>query len=253
MNLRILPLAVITVASPALASDPYPEGTIAHFNRSTGCPAGWSVYQEGVGRTVLPFPPEYAGAVIGEPLASGAQTTHAHSFKAPIDPGAVSYAAAAGGGNHSLANDNKKTAAGATDPSGINVPYVQYLVCRKDDAPSDHASAPSNVVVFTDAETGCPGGWVYADRLNGRLVVGLPTGGVAEAAFGGDALAPGQFYPQHTHTITKKVELKSYGVEAARGGLAKGYGKRGTYTAEGTMDSVASAFPYVMLVPCQAP
>lgn len=253
MNAKVLPLVVLAAASPALASDPYPQGTIAHFNRSAGCPAGWSVYPEGVGRTVLPFAPEYAGEVSGAPLPSGGQVTHAHTFRAPIDPSAVSYAALAGGGNDSLANDNKKTATGATDPSGIDVPYVQYLICRKDDAPPDHASAPSDVVVFTDAETGCFSGWVYADRLNGRLIVGLPTGGTAEAAFGGNALGPGQFQPQHTHTITKKVELKSYGVEAVKGGGAKGYGKRGTYTAEGTMDSVASVFPYVMLVACQAP
>lgn len=253
MNIKILSLALLAGAAPALAADPYPQGAIAHFNRSTGCPSGWSVYSNGVGRTVLPYPPEYAGDVIGTPLASGAQTAHTHAFSASIDPSAVSYASAAGGGNKSLANDNKKTASGSTEAAGINIPYVQYLVCRKDEAPAEHSSAPGSVVVFTDAKTGCPGGWTYGDRLNGRLVVGLPTGGAAEAAFGGNALIPGMFNPQHTHTVTKKVELKRYGVAALKGGGAKGYGKAGAYTATGPTDSVISAFPYVMLVACQAP
>src|SRR5439155_14423851 len=65
---RFALIALFTPAA-AFAADPYPAGSIAFFN-TADCPAGWSLYTPLVGRTVLPYPPEAAGEVLGTPLPS---------------------------------------------------------------------------------------------------------------------------------------------------------------------------------------
>src|SRR5213078_3041678 len=108
-----------------------------------------------------------------------------------------------------------KTASGTTEPASGNIPYVQFLACQKKDAPSAAEKPPANVIVFSANKSGCSSGWTSADRLNGRLIDGLPTFGTAEAAFGGDPIPLGSLLPSHTHTISKtvtqRVNFKSYG------------------------------------------
>lgn len=248
---RAFAIAMTIAATAAFAADPYPAGSIAFFN-AQGCPAGWTLYQSLVGYTVLPVAPDNSllNTRVGTQLASGQDPVHTHTFNASASLSGVSYALLSGCCNDNLTGSGKKTAKGTTSPSSAHLPYVQLLACQKIDAPASGMKPPSKVLVFSASKSGCSGGWSYLDRVIGRFIVGVPTGGASQATFGPSlGLAA---VPTHSHAISQKVDFKSYGVGGASGGSASGYGKKGEYTATGEADSTYLYFPYVGLVPCEA-
>jgi hypothetical protein len=248
MKRTIVAMAAAFIAAVALAADPYPAGSIAFFNTSD-CPAGWSFYTGLIGRTVLPEAPQLAGSLSFGDLPSGGEPSHTHPFNASVKLKSVSYALLSGGGNEGLTTSGTKEATGTTEAQSGNIPYVQLLPCRKNDAPAESQKPPPNVLVFTANQSGCNSGWINATRLNGRFIAGLPTGGTAEASFG-PALPSGFFAPNHTHAISPIVDFKSYGVLALKGGTG-GYGERGKQTVTGKTNDGQVWFPYVRLVACQ--
>lgn len=252
-----LPWLSAARAAAQTAGDPYPQNTIAFFN-AAACPAGWSPYPDGVGRTIIPVTvAEGVGQQVLAPLASGAKPEHTHTFSSSIEVKRVSYVGSTGGGNENLAHAGKKDFSGTTNKGSVNVPYVQLMVCVKTEAVPGAGAVPSGATAFF-RELSCPTGWANIPATNGRFLLGLPQGGAVQAQFGGHPLKP-QENREHTHQFTGSVKTSSHGIAGSSGCCAEGYAKNGTYeynrpdsagnsraTGHGKAD-----LPYIQLMQCR--
>ena len=228
--------------------DAYPYGAISFFN-VTSCPSGWGPLSLAAGYFVVPIMQSSGmGGTVGSPLASGQDVQHTHSFSSSVSLGSLDYAGIAGCCNHNVTSDGTKGFGGTSNASSSNVPYVQLLVCMKQENQGP-GTVPSGAVSFFGALF-CPSGWTQTLTTAGRFLVGLPANGTPGAAFGGNPLGALE-NRTHTHSFSGSVSTDSGGVGLATGCCAHGYGQNNTYNYSGTSDAGAANVPYIQLLQCQ--
>ncbi len=230
----------------AAAADPFPTGAIS-FYLATGCPLGWTPYADAAGRTLVSSATD-THVAIGTPLARNEVRAHHHDAPVGIDLPAVRYAGIAGAANMGVAAAGHVDATISTADSDPVLPYVQLLACRKTGAASA-TSVPAGLVAYFDAAA-CPGGWSDAGAtIDGRVVVGNPTGGTAGATFGGAPLASGETRT-HTHPLAATLALPAHGIALVSGCCADGYGAAGDRALSATTSPAAVELPYLQLRAC---
>jgi hypothetical protein len=254
-------LPAVLLCGPAFAEDPYPMGALAFFDAQS-CPAGWQTATDAAGFFLVPFappiPPQQIGATVNNPLSSGEDRTHTHTFSSSISLTNMSYAGVAGCVSW-LGLCDKQTSAsgtmtfsGTTGASSSGVPYQQLLLCRKTEFTRNTnppAGIPQYLVTFFSTAS-CPTGWKQTLTTSGRFIVGLPAGGAPQSTFGGTPLSVGEDRT-HTHAFSGSVTVNNALVELDSGGQADGYGKQGTYSFSGTTAAASTGLPYMMVTQCQ--
>ncbi|MEO1090266.1 MAG: hypothetical protein AAFX81_06525 [Pseudomonadota bacterium] len=274
-----LPFAQLTVCektSPPTdptASDPYPLGALSFFNADS-CPAGsggdpeWQTAPLGsddLGYFVVPFfdpPAATLGALVGTGMNPGENREHSHAFSSSIKVdsleltgkwGCVSWLGLCTG----MTTDGTKDFSGTTHAASSALPYLTLMLCQKAAfSPSSNPpqDVPESVVTFFTDQT-CPTGWKMTEATTGRYLVGLPSGGIPGATFGGEPLQPTESAPTpvatHEHGISGSVVTGNTEVALASGAGADDVGKKGTYTYDGTTDPASAGLPYMGVIQCQ--
>ncbi len=234
----------------AATGDSLPKHAVAFFQRKT-CPTGWQPLAKAAGRTLVPTVDKDPSDVsVGDPLADGEDRAHVHSIKTTFDLSTVSYAGIAGEANHGLARGGSQAITGTTSAAPSGLPYVQLLVCSKQDEPSPQLRPiAAGTLVFFQASD-CPQGFVQAGASQGRLIIGTPELATPGQKFGGGPLRSGE-KRGHRHITIGNITTKSQGIALASGGGASGYAKdaKHPYRIE-TVDDT-SGFPYLQLLHCQ--
>lgn len=239
-----------TGTGTAVVGDAIPITAVSYFQGTT-CPKGWAAHDTVAGRVAVPtVGAALGGATAGTPLASGEDRTHTHSHGASFTLPAFSYAGIAGEANHGVAAAGTVTASAPVDAASTGLPYVQLLVCKKhvDETPGA-APLPSGMLMFFEA-VACPAGWKQAATTQGRLLVGLPEGGSADAPFGGGPLDP-EAPPTHRHATSVTLDTDAHGIALASGCCASGYGVDGVYPSTQDTGATDPALPIVTLLQCQ--
>ena len=225
--------------------DSLPTGTVAWFDAGS-CPVGWSLYAAAIGRSLVPTAGTLAGLAGGEPLASGEDRLHTHAASGQATPGSISYVGIGGEANHGPARAETLAVSVTVEPASSGLPYLQLLPCRKDD-PASPGAVPSGVLLLTDnpsCETGEPPGGGLE-----RLVVGVPEGAGAPAAFGGDTLAA----VAHSHDVSGSINLGSHGIALLGGCCAGGYASAGNLAVDLQTEAASLEFPWLGLLACGTP
>lgn len=230
--------------------DSVPLGAVSFFQGSA-CPAGWGAHEALTGRVVVPTVDDaLGGEANGEPLASGEDRLHAHTMEASFTLPAFSYVGIAGEANHGVAAAGTVKASGQVDEASTGLPYVQLLACKKLVDPVAGASPlPIGMLMFFET-TGCPEGWKQAPSTQGRMLVGLPEGAMADEQFGG-APIEGTAPRTHTHGTDPILVTEPHGIALASGCCASGYAVDGTYQSVQPTSATDPALPYVTLLQCQ--
>lgn len=119
----------------------------------------------------------------------------------------------------------------------------------KGDEPPLEPAVPSGMIAFFGGGA-CPPGWVAADEVEGRLVVGVTEPsevGVMVGAPLADREDRGHF-----HTLAANVTLSSKDVVAFDGSNDDGAAAR-TYVASGAAAAQTSGLPFVQVRACARP
>jgi hypothetical protein len=116
-------------------------------------------------------------------------------------------------------------------------------------APADDG-APSGMVAFFAAGTGCPAGWMAATEAAGRIVVAATDSNVIGRRIGVPLLD--QEDRAHTHTFTATTTIAVKNVAAFDGGNNQA-AQAGTLMSGGTMAEARTGLPFVQLVVCKKP
>lgn len=230
--------------------DAIPTESVMFF-QGTSCPNGWEAYQDGAGRAIaVAANPALNGYRLGTQLADREERGHTHSFGGAFTLDGVSYVGVVGGGNGgtSAAGEVRYRAQTSMDRAGI--PYVQLLVCRKTGPTIQRAQPlPSGMMIFFSGAR-CPEGYTQPVGTRGRVMVGLPGGGVNGAQFGGAPI--GADNPaQHTHPTTTALATEGHGIALASGCCGSGYARNGTYQAMGRTEANEPGMPTIQLLQCQ--
>lgn len=227
--------------------DPFPVGTVAFFDRSS-CPPGWALAPSLVGRTPIASGAETVGQIRGEPLLSGEDRRHTHTFAGDATAAAVSFAGVVGGGNGLAAAGTLSVTAVDTGASS-NLPYLQLLPCEK--TLDDQAGALPDGLTLMSTSATCPGDTVLALTAWGRLIVSTPAGGTSGASFGSAPNAGAT--TSHTHALTGTIPTPSHGIALASGCCGGGYASSAGLAA--TLSSTASevVFPTLSVLLCELP
>jgi hypothetical protein len=93
-------------------------------------------------------------------------------------------------------------------------------------------------------------GWTQVTEATGRILVGLPFGGSAGAAFGGPPLRSKEDRA-HAHRLRGFVTTNAQAMAAASPGGADGYGLHGTYPLSSTPTESTTLRAYVPLLLCR--
>lgn len=230
-------------------SDPLPKAAIELFH-AQGCPDGWVTYPLARGRTIIPAPEVDGGSgdSWGTPLSDGEDREHGHDggvFQSAL--GSTSFAGIAGGGLGVGKSDTVNVnVASSSDRAAL--PYVDLLACKKVASPvAAQKPLPSGLVAYFEYQ--CPDGWNRAPSLQGRYLVGLPTGGAIGASFGGPPLASGEGRT-HTHDVNGTLMTAAKGVALVSGCCAGGFAQNGSVSFAGATPAASAALPYLQLVAC---
>jgi hypothetical protein len=233
-----------------VAQDPFPIGALAFFDRPS-CPAGWNLNAALTGRTPVAGPLDVVGAVRGDPLGSGEDRRHSHTFSGTASSSEASFVGIVGGGNGLSANGTFTP--GATEQgASAGLPYLQLLACEKAAAPSP-GDLPGDLSIFS-AST-CPVGAAIEVGW-GRLIVATPAGGTSGASFGRATPLEGPPLPEatpHTHTLSGRIPTPSKGIALASGCCGGGYASSGGLQANLTSTETTVVFPTLSLLQCELP
>lgn len=109
-----------------------PSGAVAFFAPDVrSCPAGWRAATEASGRLVVGVAHgDFVGKLVGQPLASQEDRTHAHAFAASVELPYKSISAA-DGGNRQGASAQKYQDSGVSEAAPSGLPFVQLVACVK--------------------------------------------------------------------------------------------------------------------------
>ncbi|MDC3955503.1 hypothetical protein [Polyangium jinanense] len=233
-----------------LRGDTLPEGAVSFFKK-LACPEGWKPYEPATGRTIVAASEEFpSGATVGEPLASQEERTHSHAIAATVEIPAVSYVGAPGGGNAGVGQAGAVSFATTSELASDDIPYVQLLVCRKNEPSVKRATPlPSRLLMFFDLPE-CPAGWKPAEGTTGRLLVGLPQDAPADRPFGGDPFTSPALR-SHGHAVSSTLETPSHGIALAGGCCGDGYAKNGTYEFAVETEPSEVDMPMLALLQCE--
>ncbi len=239
-----------TSSGGATNGDAIPTGAVSFFTATT-CPEGWSPFDAGAGRLLLPTVGNAVGGTpYGMPLANGEDRTHTHDVSATFSLPSISYAGVAGGGNHGVAAAGSPKLGISADPASTGLPYVQLLVCKKTAAALPGAAAlPRGMRLFFTGPT-CPSGFQQAPDTQGLFLVGLPKNAKADAPFGG-APQSGTSTRTHQHQTTATLATTAHGIALLSGGLADGYAANGSYTDTRDTSESGAGLPYLELLQCE--
>jgi len=247
-GLPFIQLILCQIANPTL--DEVPFGTIAYFSPTVSqCPDQWKAFDGADGRFIIPG---YSGegVIISEadPLTSGQDLWHSHSFQINISTNEASYEGADGCCNSGPASDGSYTTDADGDAASSGLPYIQLLTCVSQQ-PTFNSSFPPGTLLYN--EVGCTNGWNSTNDVAGRFVVALPENGVPGATFGTNSLKPGESdSPAHFHTYTGSVTTQSVGVGLASGCCGGGYVMNQAYYFDGDTSSDAVGLPYMSVPMC---
>lgn len=233
-----------------LRGDALPEGAVSFFKK-LACPEGWKPYETAAGRTIVAAGGEFpSGETVGEPLASQEERTHSHAISATVEIPEVSYVGAPGGGNSGVGQSGAFSFATTSEVASAEIPYVQLLVCRKNEAPVPRATPlPPRLLMFFDLPQ-CPEGWKPAEGTTGRLLVGLPQYAPADRPFGGEPFTSPAFR-SHGHAFSSTLETSSHGIALAGGCCGDGYAKNGTYELAAETEPSEVDMPMLALLQCE--
>jgi hypothetical protein len=163
----------------------------------------------------------------------------------------LSYALVAGCGANCLSAAGTHPIEGVDTNSGSPPPLPSILLyaCIKAEDPSA-GTIPSGLMAYFFRPTGCKRGWTQVTEATGRILIGLPFGGSAGAAFGGPPLRSKEDRA-HAHRIRGSVSTNAQAMAAASPGLADGYGLHGTYPYSSTTTESTTLLAYVQLLLCR--
>jgi len=245
----------------AADTDSLPKGAVAFFDRAA-CPDGWVVFDDAAGRFVIGITADGGatnGLTVGTALTSGQVPAHNHPFSAGFDTKKTNFALL--GGSRDLAKKKTYSFSGETtnsnggdealQPSPVELPYYQLLVCQKTADPEGATSTVQQNMIFYQSTATCPNGFTDSPLADydGRFQVGNPSGGTTGQVFGGAPLANGQVF-QHQHMISGSVKLVTKGIAGVTGCCTDGFAKSKTYDYSGLATPVDATPPYIQLLQC---
>lgn len=230
--------------------DPFPIGTLAFFDRAS-CPSGWALASSLTGRTPVAGPMDHVGTLRGDPLTSGEDRRHSHTFSGTAASDEASFVGIVGGGNGLSANTSQSVTA-AEQGASTGLPYLQLLGCEKTAEPSP-GTLPLALSIFSGAM--CPVGTAVEIGW-GRLIVATPAGGTSGASFGRATPPDGPTPPDatpHSHTLSGRIPTPSKGIALASGCCGGGYAASGGLRTNLTSTEATVLFPTVSLQQCELP
>lgn len=232
-------------------SDLLPTGAISFFKRQS-CPTGWSTFEAANGRFILP---EASGDASQLNVSNGSSSflagepSHTHDvIGAATTLASTSFAGLAGCCNNGPGSTDAQIFVSlAAAPA--NLPYVPLLICKKTDVPAPTAPPlPTGITMFFDGAV-CPAGWSEFGGSQGRLLVGLPSGGLAGAQFGGSPLSANEVRT-HSHVVNGTAPWLSAGIALASGCCGGGYGASGSQAFSVASTETALDLPTLTLLHC---
>jgi len=230
--------------------DPIAYGTIAFFDPSIKqCPSNWSPYGQADGRFIIAGFTNTSITSTTDPLSSGEDRQHTHSFTVAISTNNVDYAGVSGCCNDNVGSNGRWGSDVVSDSSSTGLPYIQLLTCQSQEL-SFNTSLPFGAFMLREGP--CTPGWTQSFDSAGRFIVALPAGGSPGATFGSASFPPDyRGNPEHSHGFSGSIDMGGTGVGLASGCCASGYAGAGGYSFQGDTDSSPVDLPFLSLVLCE--
>ena len=252
------PLAQLLLCSlSADNSDPIADDSLAFFDTTvSSCPSGFVKATSYVGRFLISSHSGSSASTynsLSSSLSNLEDRVHSHTFDVTVSFNNQYIALADGGGGDQNADySSTRSSSGTTSAASSGLPYIQLLTCIAD-SNTQKTTLPSGALLFSTQQ--CPREWVVVHPWKGRLLVGLPSGGVAGASWGGSVIAAGTtFKAPHTHSISgMAVTIPGKSVSMSACSCCGGpFTQRGTYSIPGVTSAVDEVdLPYSMLPLCE--
>lgn len=220
------------------------------YTFASACPAGYSVFTEGVGRFPLGSDTDVLGTSSAAPFAHLEDPTHQHRVMGTIPTNNIRFiAVVASNGGQANGDDPSFDVQSAT--STLNLGYVELRVCRKTVAPAMGAPALPAGSVLPFASSTCPSGFAPYGPANGRFVEGTRSGGTNEMTLGGAALTSGESF-SHGHALISSINVPE-GPDRRNdtGCCAEWYADQGVHDFTAAAQSVSTTLPFVRLLYCE--
>lgn len=229
-----------------------PPGTLAFMGGET-CPAGWERATEADGRLLKATNSGLeVGVTAGTAVVASQLIGHDHGFTLSGSLGSKGIAAVSGCCNDTGAASGTHSQAGVTDESGMGLPMIERLLCRRLEIEGESVDThpfPQGAIFFVDGIQ-CPTGWSPLAEADGRLVVSTPDGG-APGVTVGTPLASG-VVPVHNHGLSTSISPSSISFAAFGGGNQSG-ASHSNMNLSGTSDSSDGGIAYIQYRLCKAP
>ena len=128
-------------------------------------------------------------------------------------------------------------------------PYVSLLTCQQNEQTFD-TSLPAGAYMFTSNT--CTSGWHLSGTVAGKVLVGLPSGGINGASFGrseGLDAGAGEQPDIHAQTLTGTYTPNTAGIAGTSGGTMRVGAETFTITGE-SKSNTNGVVPYAMAALC---